>query len=228
MIKLLSALKLFDVRKASVTNTMEFPSECKMPDLSNLEPLWTRLVPLLLIGAPGLSKNTGLYLREYVRLVEKALREYCEARNVILEVVAEINHKGKEPKQNARLAFVFLFADHMETCIDAIRRIYHLMDGIVRIKEDSTLVPKELRKLVLTNSESITRIRDTIQHLDKDIRDGIPSGKPIMLAVNDNADGIVISSHEMKFNQIATVLKRMHEIALHILVAGKTAGKDSI
>lgn len=207
---------------------MEFPSECKMPDLSTLEPLWTRLVPLLLVGAPGLSKSTGLYLREYVRLVEKALREYCEARNAILEVVAEINDKGETPKQNARLAFVFLFADHMETCIDAIRRIYHLMNGIVRIKEDSTLVPKELRKLVLTDYEPIRGIRDTIQHLDEDIRDGIPPGKPVMLAVNDNADGIVISSHEMKFDQMAMVLRRMHEIALHILVAGRTARRDAV
>jgi len=207
---------------------MKFPSECKMPDLSTLEPLWTRLVPLLLIGAPGLAKNTGLYLREYVRLVEKALREYSEARNAILEVIAEITDKGKRSKQSARLAFVFLFADHMETCINAIRRIYRLMDGIIGTKGDSALVPKELRKLVLTNRESITGIRDTIQHLDKDIRDGIPSGKPIMLAVNDNADGIVISSHEMKFNQIAMVLKRMHEIALHILVVGKTGKKVSI
>lgn len=205
---------------------MEFPSECKMPDLSTLEPLWTRLVPLLLIGAPGLSKNTGLYLREYVRLVEKALGEYCEARNTILEVVAEISDKGKKSKQNARLAFAFLFANHMETCIDAIRRIYRLMDGIVRTKEDSILVPKELRRLVLTNYDSIRGIRDTIQHLDKDIRDGIPSGKPIMLAVNDNADGIVISDHEMNFSEIAMVLKRMHEIALHILLFRKTAGKD--
>ena len=175
-----------------------------------------------------MSKNTGLYLREYVRLVEKALREYCEARNAILEVVAEINDKGETPKQNARLAFVFLFADHMETCIDAIRRIYHLMNGIVRIKEDSTLVPKELRKLVLTDYEPIRGIRDTIQHLDEDIRDGIPPGKPVMLAVNDNADGIVISSHEMKFDQVAMVLRRMHGIALHILVVGRTARRDAV
>jgi hypothetical protein len=207
---------------------MEFPSECKMPDLSTLEPLWTRLVPLLLIGEPGLGKNTGLYLREYIRLVEKALHEYDEARNAILNVVAEITDKGKRSKQSARLAFVFLFADHMETCIDAIRRIYRLMDGIIRTKEDSTLVPKELRRLVLTNRDSITGIRDTIQHLDEDIRDGIPSGKSIMLAVNDSADGIVISSHEMKFNQIAMTLKRMHEIGLHILLVGKSAEKVSI
>lgn len=207
---------------------MKFPSECKMPDLSTLEPLWTRLFPLLMIGAPGLAKNTGLYLREYVRLVEKALREYGEARNANLEVIAEINDKGKESKQSARLACVFVFADHMETCIDAIRRIYRLMDGIIRTKEDSTLVPRELRKLVSTNRESVTGIRDTIQHLDKDIRGRIPAGKPIMLAVNDNADGIVISSHEMKFDQIAMVLKRMHEIALHIMVVGKTAEKVSV
>jgi hypothetical protein len=199
-----------------------------MPDLSTLEPLWTRLIPLLLIGAPGLSQNTRLYLREYVRLVEKALREYCEARNVILEVVAEVSDKGKKPKQNAQLTFVFLFADHMETCIDAIRRIYRLIDGILKIKEDSALVPKELRKLVLTNYKSIKGIRNTVQHLDRDIRDGILPGKPIMLAVNDDADGIIISSREMKFNQIAMVLERMHEIALHILIVDKTAGKDSI
>jgi len=182
----------------------------------------------LLIGAPGLEKNTGLYLREYVRLVEKALHEYSEARNAILDVVAEITEKRKRSKQSARLGFVFLFADHMETCIDSIRRIYRLMDGIIRTKEDSTLVPKELRRLVLTNRGSITDIRDTVQHLDQDIRDGIPSGKPIMLAVNDNADGIVISSHEMRFSQIAMVLKKMHEIALHILIANRTAEKTSI
>jgi hypothetical protein len=207
---------------------MRFPSECKMPDLSNLEPLWNRLLTLLLIGAPGLNKKTTLYLREYIRLVEKALKEYGEARNVILEVIEEINYKGKTPKQNARLAYAFTFPNHMETCIDAIRRIYRLIDGISGIKEDAALVPRELRKLVSTRSKSIISMRNTVQHLDRDIGKGIPSGKPIMLAVNDNADGILISSHEMKFDQIAIVLKRMHEIALHIMVAGKTTRNGSL
>lgn len=54
---------------------MAIPSECKMPDLSGLDsPLMNRLLVQLLVGERGLSRKVQLYRRNFVRLIDKALR----------------------------------------------------------------------------------------------------------------------------------------------------------
>ena len=42
-------------------------------------------------------------------------------------------------------------------------------------------------------------------------------GQPIMLSIGKNGDSIIISKYEMKFEELATALKNIHEIALYIL-----------
>ena len=78
---------------------MAIPSECKMPDLSCLDsPLWNRLIVQLLVGEKGLSRKAQLYRRNFVRLIDKALEEYNNAREVLLAQV----------KKEADAAYKFL------------------------------------------------------------------------------------------------------------------------
>src|SRR4030042_6365663 len=110
---------------------MGIPKECKMPDLSGLDaPLMSRLVVQLLIGESSLSHNARLYRRNFVRLVDKALREYNEARGAILKQVAEAKRPAKEMEKHGRQIFTFQFTDHIETCINAISRLFKLLERI--------------------------------------------------------------------------------------------------
>jgi hypothetical protein len=196
---------------------MSIPTKCNLPDLSNLKPLAGRLIVRLLVGDPVLNGNVGLYFREYVRLIGKALYEYTQARNVVIEVVKEFNYRGKNPPNNARLNYAFEFPNHMETCINAIRRLYNLQDGINRTKKEFIIIPRDLRKIIQSYFDPIKDVRDEVEHLDEKINLQISQGEPIMLTVNDAGDGIMISSFEIKFTEIANVLKNMHQIAVYIL-----------
>jgi len=101
---------------------MAIPSKCKMPDLSGLDRLMNRLMVQVLVGDRGLSRKAALYRRNFVRLLDKALREYNEAREIILAEIAEANRSPKEMAKDGRSIYIITFPDHMETCINAVRR----------------------------------------------------------------------------------------------------------
>jgi len=52
------------------------PKTCEMPDLSVLDSRLARsLITAVLSGDPGLSPKEGLYRRNFVRLVDQAIKE---------------------------------------------------------------------------------------------------------------------------------------------------------
>ena len=160
---------------------MVIPSECKMPDLSGLDsPLIGRLIVQLLVGEPGLSRKTSLYRKNYIRLVDKALREYHEARELILAQIAEANRSAEEMSRDGRHIYLILFTDHIETCINAVSRLFRLFERI-KSERKSPAFPRELRRLLETQGESVAKVRNTVEHMDERIRnDEISPVKPIM------------------------------------------------
>lgn len=201
---------------------MVIPSKCKMPDLSGLGvPLIGRLLVQLLVGERGLSRKAGLYRRNYIRLVDKALIEYQEAREAILAEIAEANRSSEQMGKHGRHIYVITFTNHIETCINAVSRLYKLLERIKSEKE-SPAFPRELRRLVETKSESVSNVRNAVEHTDEQIhKDEISPGKPIMLSVSKNADGVIVSNFEIKFKELAMVIEKMHEIELYILTVKK-------
>lgn len=208
---------------------MALPSECKMPDLSGLDyPLLGRLIIQLLFGERGLSPKTSLYRRNFIRLVDKALREYHEAREAILAQIAERNRPPEEMSRDGRSIYILAFTDHIETCINAVRRLYKLLRRIKEEKQSPGL-PKELRRQVETREGTIAKIRGAIEHIDERILKGEAGvGKPIMAAGSENWDAVVVSDYELKFEELAMVLRAMHEIALYLLTIKKTNSTTSI
>jgi len=208
---------------------MEFPLECKMPDLSGLDyPLVGRLVIQLLAGERGLSPKTSLYRRNFIRLVDKALREYHEARETILAEIAETKRPLEEMSRDGRNIYILTFADHIENCINAVQRLYKLLERI-KAEKQSPGLPRELRRQVETRGETIVRIRGAIEHMDERILEGEAGvGKPIMAAGSENWDAVVVSNYELKFEELAMVLRTMHEIALHLLTIKKANSTTSV
>jgi len=207
---------------------MAIPAECKMPDLSDLDSLTNRLIVQALIGEPGLSQKTRLYRRNFIRLVDSALREYHEARELILAQIAELNRSPEEMTRAGRIIYLFTFPDHIETCINAARRLYKLLRRIKSEKE-SPVLPRELRRQVETAENTIIDIRDSIEHIDDLILNGeIAKGKPVMATGSENWDALVVANYELKFEKLAIVLRAMHKIALYLLTIKKVNSTPSI
>jgi len=49
----------------------------------------------------------------------------------------------------------------------------------------------------------------------------IAEGKPIMAAGSENWDAVLVANEEIKFEDLAMVLRKMHEIAPYLLEAKK-------
>lgn len=198
------------------------PSECKMPDLSDLKSLvGTLIVQEMLSAKSGLSQKTRLYRKNFIRLLNEALVEYQDARQCILNQIAEAKRPPEEMAKEGRIMYMLEFPNHMETCINATARLYKLLDGL-NAKKEPPMLPRELRRLVETKKQPIKDIRGAVEHMDERIRNGkIDPGQPIMLALNGNHDGVVISDHEIKFKELAMVLRRLHEIAQYLLTVKK-------
>jgi len=196
------------------------PSECKMPDLSDLKPLLgTLLLQEMFIGIGGLSRKAQFYRKNFIRLVGKALREYQEARRAILNQIAEINRPPEEMAKEGRILYILAFTDHIETCINTIARLYKLLK---RMEKELPEFPAQLPEQIKTQIESVISIRNTIEHMDERIQeDKIAPGKPIMSALSKDHDGVAVSSHEIKFEELAKVLRKMYEIAQYILTVKK-------
>lgn len=186
-----------------------------MPDLSGeVSPLFPFLAVQLLAGEKGLGRKASLYRREFVRLVDKAVREYREAREILLDEVAA---KGR----NLRF---YAFTDHIGSCMNAVSRLSKLLNRIKSEKERPDF-PTELRRLVERYSDTVTHVRNTVEHMDERIQKGeIAPGKPIMLTCNQEGDKILVSNCEMKFKDLAMLLEKMHELAQHILTIKQTGG----
>ena len=206
---------------------MRLPTECRMPDLSSLDSLMSRLMIQVLIGEPGLGQKTRLYRRNFVRLVDKALGEYGEAREAILAQIAEMNRSPQEMMKDGRSIYLFAFTNHIETCINATRQLYRLLPKIYREKQSSA-AEREPRRLLKTMQAILVDIRNAIEHIDDMIqKDETAPNRPIMATGSENWDAVVVAKEEIKFEDLAMVLRKMHEIALYLLTTKKANSSTS-
>lgn len=119
--------------------------------------------------------------------------EYEQARQVILDQIKEANRPAKEIEKTGRHIVLFGFTNHIEDCINAIRRTYKLLERI-KTEEVSPPIPREIRRLLESKSADITNSRNLVEHIDEIIsRDELAPNKPIMLAITKNSDGVKIS-----------------------------------
>ncbi|MDD4923358.1 MAG: hypothetical protein PHF74_00800 [Dehalococcoidales bacterium] len=179
-----------------------------MPELTGIDfPLVNRLIVRLMVPESDISRKATLYRTVLVRLQDKAIREYNEARKYLL---ADIINQGQH------LDFV-PFTDHMENCINATARLYKLL-CVVKSEKESPHFPKEIRKYIENNNSSIDDIRNAIEHMDEQIQlDKIVSGNPIAIVINENHNGIKVSNYDLGFQDLAKVLEKFNEIACYLL-----------
>ena len=202
---------------------MPIPKECKMPDLSNLDsPLINRLIVKLLIGEKNLNPNVAKYRRIFIRLIDRAIRHYIETRT---ELVSLIKASEKSLDQDRYLHFSLIsFPDHMEIIINSLSRLNKLLSAISGEKIKSPEIPRLLRRSVLSEESAIRSIRGCIEHIENDIRQGkIVSGTPVMLSMDKDWGGIILSELRLSFIDLSLILRNMNEIALYLLEIKNTS-----
>ena len=199
---------------------MYLPKNCKMSELSDLYSLMPILgAAVMVFRGVHLTKKEQSYLRLFTRLIDKAIYEYSIARDAVIAGAKELEGKLKKLPSNLhpliigdRPLFIFEFIDHMETCLNTIRRLYGLKDAIDNERGGLKQMERLKRRFVEAHFDELTKIRGIIQHMDDRIQQGESKG-PVMLTVSENDEEVEISDRSIRFTDIEGVLRRFHEIA---------------
>lgn len=190
------------------------PTEQKMDDLSGLP----KLLPTLMLnlafaqGDKGVSRQTALNRRVFIRLLDKAVDEYEESRNLIAAQIADGQLSTDEMTRSGRHIYMFKFVDHMENCISTLRRILRFLD-ILRGNRDGLTFPRTLRRQIESLVTPIVEVRNTVEHMDKRIRnDEIGPDEPVMLKVTDSQDGVMIGCQSLRFSDLSALIRQLHSL----------------
>ena len=193
------------------------PEECQMPDLSDLDvSLKSYLIIHALIGDPGITRKEGLYRRNFVRLVDKVVKEYQEARDSIIAQIEERNRPAEEMIEQGRIFYMFGFTNHFENCINVLSRLLRQLDRI-KSEPGSWKIDRRVRHIINAHSKAIHCIRNSVEHMENDIKDDkLQDGQPVMLSIGGNGDRAVLAEYEIKFVDVASAIRRLHQIALYL------------
>jgi len=199
------------------------PTEVKMEDLSGLEKLLPTLM-LNLVFAQGdkdVGRRIALHRRVYIRLVDKAVDEYEEARNLIVAQIEEGQRSAEEMTRDGRyiymFKYMFKFVDHMENCISTVRRILRFLD-LLKGNQEGLLFSRTAMKQSESLTTPIVRVRGTVEHMDREIhKDGVQENEPVMLDVTDTQDGVVIGGQSLKFADLSTLIKQLHGLGQNMV-----------
>jgi hypothetical protein len=194
----------------------EMQSEYPMPDLSDLDSLKKQLLVVLIgFGDKGLSRKVGLHRRNFIRLVDKALYEYEEARE---DLVAEIEEeKNVTASTGGRIIYTFGFIDHLENCINATKR---LLQTVERLKSEKTytILSRHTRRLIEGIGKDVANLRHVIEHIDEKIHnDEIEEEEPVMLSLSRERDKVSVAGYHLELSQLALVLRKLHGIGVSLI-----------
>lgn len=146
----------------------------EIPTVSRDGSLLSRLLAIIIVGFDQvLEKESQLYLRLLVRLIDKGFDEYTGAREYLLE----------EVRTEDKLAYRMQIINHLENCVNALSRankiLNTLTNGIIVRKKNlpSELIRKNLKLINLIDNsilqilekKSISDVRNRIEHLEEDI-----------------------------------------------------------
>lgn len=183
-----------------------------MPDLSYLNPL----IPGLMTAVMGfngelLTDKERKYVRVFVRLTEKAIDEYKATREYVIAQVEEKQRSAEEMQREGRKLYILNIVNHAENCLNAARRLFYLLDS-VKSESGGLSIDRSLRKRIETHSKKIKNIRGAVEHVEKEIQRG-ETADPVMLMLSDDDESIVIAGYSLRFEDLARLLERFHELA---------------
>ena len=188
-----------------------------MPDLS---PLLSQKVqgPFLLhqlIGAGvGFPDKMASYRRNLVRLADKAVRNYCDARKYVILQIQEQERPPEEMARVGRIIYVHEATNSLEDCIITTRRLYRYFE---RIRTDPSEFPLErlLKRRIEVLEDSIRGVRNLIEHLDEDIyNDKLEPEQTTAPVLDATANTITMAGIALPVVNLARAVEHFHAFAL--------------
>jgi hypothetical protein len=174
--------------------------DCKMPDLSDLEPSVVGcFLAASLVGAETLKKREQMQRMAIAsRIVDKARHEYLMTRKAVLDEVSETRMSYDEiiRRGNGQYFYTCKIINHFENCINALARLYRTVG----------------KKTVLT--EKIKNMRDSVEHMDERITEGADG--PIVLDVAEDASEFHIHFRNWKTKHVETIAINTSQLANEI------------
>lgn len=180
------------------------PNECHMPDLADLNPILPGFMTSVIgFKAEHLSVKEHGYYRVFIRLVDKAIRNYLKAREAILTEISE----------GTQVFTLFSFVNYMENSLNAIRRLYRVLSAVKNEKDKRLTVNRLDRRALEASVDEIKDVRNIFEHIDEKIQNGELVG-PVMLAISDDDKKVEISGYSISFDCIARVLRQFHKLGM--------------
>jgi hypothetical protein len=199
------------------------PVECHMPELGNLERLVDRLLLRVMMDGRVRDKREHSIERNFVRLVDKAVRAYGAARAAMIMQIEDMNRlreaASRMPYEGVTLEGSSLpalgFTDHFEDCITATNRLLKLLESIKAAKMP---VVREVRVIIDAYSKEIPGLRNMIEHIAEEISKGaFKDGQFIMLAPTVDGSSATLGSNRIAFADLKILLRRLHDVASTML-----------
>lgn len=191
---------------------MPYITECRAPHISDLgATLLSRFHTGVIFGGrkqPELESVSRL-LTGYLFVVDKASREYSAGREALTAYARSEN-------QSSLLFFEAL--GRFETCIHSAKRAFRYLERLTSHRE-GLAIEKTLRRLLHNWDNTLTSIRDEIEHMDKDIaaESLIAAGMSHLLIINSAGDQLEIASHRISLADLARVVRRLHEAGCELI-----------
>lgn len=166
---------------------------------------------------PPKSEPTARLLFAYLLVVDKAVREYTAGREALL----------KHANEHGGIAAFVEGVGRFETCINSVKRALRLLQ-MLGTQLDAPPTQRALRKLAQAQSDSITTVRDAIEHIDQDIASGaIAGGDAHLLTVNPEGHELCIAEHRITFRQLHTTVRALHSCGLAMLEGLPRSASDA-
>ncbi len=190
------------------------PKKCNLPNLTMLDNLFDQLsLRIVFSNEDATLGKVAIYRKIYIRLMDKALKEYCFSREALIAQVEEQKRTPEEMIETGRIIYMFSFSDHMENCIHTIRRMLRIIER-VKSTVDNPGIPRTMRKLIDSFSTQVVHVRDTIEHIDEKIqKDEIGDNEPVMLKLGGDSDQIEIGNYVLKLHTLVSLIKNLHNFA---------------
>ena len=187
----------------------------QIPNLVRKHSLVSLFIPILLIGADSVLDNeSNLYIRLFVRLVDKAFSEYMDAKRYMEE----------ELKTGDKLAYGFSIINHLENCLNALVRVMNVFDIItVGMRRKGKVMKKDLKVLDFVTQKTVKEIknynvkgvRNRIEHIDEDIYLN-RFKKDLFIKIDDQYQTICINNKCISLLELVRVMESYNSFVLEI------------
>lgn len=155
--------------------------------------------------SPLYAPMTKLLASTFVRLVDSAIYEYNLTRESYFQYYNPNSLGPDIPVSKLLLPMLC----HIENCISNTARAINLCNAVRTIKiTDATPLVKKSDWKDIPNSEIIRQLRNDIQHMDNELKNGNPSSGVLL-----DKGKFQIGPNSIEITKFCDTLKKLHEIS---------------